>query len=78
MIAILTDEQKNNILSNKEVVITAQSIEETYKLLLGKEIKWKNEEEKYFIFENAYPETVIDDEKPFTIVRKLIFKRANM
>lgn len=78
MIAILTDEQKNNILSNKEVVITAQSIEETYKLLLGQEIKWKNEEEKYFIFENAYPETVIGDEKPFTIVRKLIFKRANM
>lgn len=75
LIAMLGDKQKDLLLSNKEISIKKEEIENTYKEIFNEDFKWKNEEERYFIFKDGYPETVIKDKKPFTIVRDLKFKR---
>ena len=75
LVSILSEEQKNDLLSNKKIVVTNEQINNSYRMVLDEEINWKRKTEEYLSLRDGYPETIIKNNNPFTIQRKLIFKR---
>lgn len=71
LICILEDNQKEDLLSNKSIFVTEKQIAETF----GKDIKWKEKETEYFIFEDGDPKKIAEYKKPFDVIKKLKFKR---
>ena len=71
LICVLSDEKKEDLLSNKNVSITREEIHETY----HKDINWRYLSINYYIFKDGNPKTIAEHKKPFTIERKLRFKK---
>ncbi len=74
LVCFLNNTKREDIFLNKKITITSEEINNAYNIIFGEEIKWKNESEDYYIFENGYPDTIIKYTSPFTIERKLKFK----
>lgn len=71
LICILSDDEKEALLSNKKIVITREEVNNTF----GRDINWKEEESEYFIFEDGNPRRIVEYKKPFTIIKNLRFKK---
>lgn len=74
-ICALNDKQKADLLSNKNIFVTGDQIVSTYLSLFSEEIIWTKNDLEFCIYKDGYPETIITSNNPFTIQRKLIFKR---
>lgn len=77
-ICALNSNQKENLLANNKIIITKDQIASTYMSLFSKKIDWINEDFGFSIYKDGYPETIINQEDPFTVQRKLKFKRREL